>query len=422
MNFNIVGDYMPEREKLAYDLVLLRKNFLDYHSDLLHKTPAKWQTVRDALRPGELAVEITMCPDEMLLLGRDYPAPVSVQIPDELFTEIAKYNPTDAVNINEFYSPNSPLGKLTELLSPYLDGIHTLYISPTNLFSQFNFGAAPYNGRRLGDVFDVVQMTTTADIGRRDEKEKFSSADKALIYGGIDYGPIKPDAPESESDRLGLRGAIAEMRGGFGYLPHTLTEVKAIASIFDDCSLYTGTDASEDQIKATDWPRTEGVLHIATHGYSLPAPSYDESEGTRSRIATIRERSGLLMSGANYSLSGHQAGAEDGILTSKEIADFDMGNVELAVLSSCSSGTGDLTDTTGVVYGVANAMKSAGVKRVIATLWDIPDEASATAMRSFYRHLTSGIGVRQSLRAMRRDMMEQGFADPYYWASFVCLE
>lgn len=188
MNFNIVGDYMPEREKLAYDLVLLRKNFLDYHSDLLHKTPAKWQTVRDALRPGELAVEITMCPDEMLLLGRDYPAPVSVQIPDELFTEIAKYNPTDAVNINEFYSPDSPLGKLTELLSPYLDGIHTLYISPTNLFSQFNFGAAPYNGRRLGDVFDVVQMTTTADIGRRDEKEKFSSADKALIYGGIDYG------------------------------------------------------------------------------------------------------------------------------------------------------------------------------------------------------------------------------------------
>lgn len=81
--------------------------------------------------------------------------------------------PSDAVNINEFYSPDSPLGKLTELLSPYLDGIHTLYISPTNLFSQFNFGAAPYNGRRLGDEFDVVQMTTTADIGRCDEKKSF---------------------------------------------------------------------------------------------------------------------------------------------------------------------------------------------------------------------------------------------------------
>lgn len=42
--------------------------------------------------------------------------------------------PSDAVNINEFYSPDSPLGKLAELLSPYIECIHTLYISYISIY------------------------------------------------------------------------------------------------------------------------------------------------------------------------------------------------------------------------------------------------------------------------------------------------
>lgn len=44
--FNAVGDVMPNCEKLAYDLILLRKNFLEYQSGLLHKTPKRWQAVK----------------------------------------------------------------------------------------------------------------------------------------------------------------------------------------------------------------------------------------------------------------------------------------------------------------------------------------------------------------------------------------
>lgn len=420
--FNTIGDVMREREKLAYDLILLRKNFLDYHSGLLHKTPKRWQAIRDCLAPGELAVEITMCPDEILLLGSDYQAPVSIPIPDEITSRIEEYDLHDATSISQFYSEGSPLPALIDLLSPYLAGVHTLYLSPTNLFAQFNYGAIPYKNECLDNYFDVVQMTTTADIDYVKSKTKAPSIKQAVLYGGIDYGNPSTRNQVGETDHSELADAIAETRSGFGYLPYTLTEVESIAAMFPNSSLYIGADASEQRVKSTDWLRMEGIFHIATHGYSLSSPSLNDSTENSSKIMSIRSRSGLLMAGANYTLSGLSSAEEDGILTSQEIASLDMGNVELTVLSACSSGMGDLTNTTGIVFGVANAMKSAGVKRIVATLWDIPDEASAVAMHSFYQHLKSGNDIACSLRLMRQDLINQGFDNPYYWAAFVNLE
>lgn len=420
--FNTIGDVMREREKLAYDLILLRKNFLDYHSGLLHKTPKRWQAIRDYLAPGELAVEITMCPDEILLLGSDYQAPVSIPIQDEITSRIEEYDLHDATSISQFYSEGSPLPALIDLLSPYLTGVHTLYLSPTNLFAQFNYGAIPYKNGCLDNYFDVVQMTTTADINHVKSMSKAPSIKQTILYGGIDYGNPATRNRMGETHHSELSDAISETRRGFGYLPHTLTEVESIAAMFQNSSLYIGEDASEQRVKSTDWPRMEGILHIATHGYSLSSPSLNDSTENSSKIMSIRSRSGLLMAGANYTLSGLSSAEEDGILTSQEIASLDMGNVELTVLSACSSGMGDLTNTTGIVYGVANAMKSAGVKRIVATLWDIPDEASAVAMHSFYQHLKSGNDIACSLRLMRQDLINQGFDNPYYWAAFVNLK
>ncbi|MGM9816179.1 MAG: CHAT domain-containing protein [Lepagella sp.] len=420
--FNIVGDIMPEREKLAYDLILLRKNFLDYHSGLLHKKPKKWQMVKNSLAPGELAIEITMCPDEILLLGCNYSAPVAIPIPDKIITQIEEYNLHDATSISSFYSEDSPLVALIDLLNPYLADVHTIYLSPTNLFAQFNYGAIPYKNGCLDDYFGVVQMSTTADIGRVKDKAKELPIKQALLYGGIDYGDPSSCQSMGKSHHSKLVKAMAETRRGFEYLPHTLAEVESIAAIVQNSSIYTGTDATEQRIKAFDWPRMTGVFHIATHGYSLPTPTMDNNVDTTSTIMSVRLRSGLLMAGANYSLSGLSPTDEDGILTSQEIASLDMGNVELAVLSACSSGMGDLTNITGVVYGVADAMKSAGVKRILATLWDIPDEASSFAMQYFYKHLTSGHSIAHSLRLMRQDMQGYGYTNPFYWASFVCIE
>lgn len=411
---------MPDRGQVAYDLILLRKNFLDYHTGLLHKVPKRWQDIRESLSAGELAVEITMYPDELLILGKNFNKPMSIPISEELSERISGYTSADALLVNQYYSDDSPLSEIIELLSPHLDGISTLYLSPTNQYAQFNYGAIPFRGNRLEDFVNVVQMTTTADISHvKRSREIHPSSDSSVLIGGVDYDadvrliPLIADVRSSQLPEY--------LRSGFGYLPYSLTEVENISTILgkENCVLLLGQDATEESFSNLSGTRGS-ILHIATHGYSIPKRN-DTANDTVSNIGSVLTRTGLLLAGANKNLHESATLKYDGILTSEELTKMDLSHIQLAVLSFCSSGLGDLTNTTGVVYGVANAMKTSGVDEVLISLWDIPDEATSEAMSSFYRHLMTGISTREALILMRKGMISKGYTDPYYWASFVIL-
>jgi CHAT domain-containing protein len=411
---------MPRREQVAYDLILLRKNFLDYHTGLLHKVPKRWQDIRESLSAGELAVEITMYPDELLILGKDFNKPVSIPISEELSERISAYTSADALLVNQYYSDDSPLSEIIELLSPHLDGISTLYLSPTNQYAQFNYGAIPFRGGRLEDFVNVVQMTTTADISHvKRSRGIHSSSDSSVLIGGVDYDadvrliPLIADVRSSQLPE--------DLRSGFGYLPYSLTEVENISNILgkENCVLLLGQDATEESFSNLSGTRGS-ILHIATHGYSIPKRN-DTANDTVSNIGSVLTRTGLLLAGANKNLHESATLKYDGILTSEEITKLDLSHIQLAVLSFCSSGLGDLTNTTGVVYGVANAMKTSGVPQMLISLWDIPDEATSVAMTSFYQYLMIGVNTREALIMMRKDMISRGYTDPYYWASFFVL-
>lgn len=411
---------MPDREQVAYDLILLRKNFLDYHTGLLHKVPKRWQDIRESLSAGELAVEITMYPDELLILGKNFNKPMSIPISEELSERISGYTSADALLVNQYYSDDSPLSEIIELLSPHLDGISTLYLSPTNQYAQFNYGAIPFRGNRLEDFVNVVQMTTTADISHvKRSREIHPSSDSSVLIGGVDYDadvrliPLIADVRSSQLPEY--------LRSGFGYLPYSLTEVENISTILgkENCVLLLGQDATEESFSNLSGTRGS-ILHIATHGYSIPKRN-DTANDTVSNIGSVLTRTGLLLAGANKNLHESATLKYDGILTSEEITKLDLSHIQLAVLSFCSSGLGDLTNTTGVVYGVANAMKTSGVPQILISLWDIPDEATSVAMTSFYQHLMTGVSIHEALPLTRKGLISNGYSDPYYWASFVIL-
>lgn len=411
---------MPDREQVAYDLILLRKNFLDYHTGLLHKVPKRWQDIRESLSAGELAVEITMYPDELLIIGKNFNKPMSIPISEELSERISGYTSADALLVNQYYSDDSPLSEIIELLSPHLDGISTLYLSPTNQYAQFNYGAIPFRGGRLEDFVNVVQMTTTADISHvKRSREIHPSSDSSVLIGGVDYDadvrliPLIADVRSSQLPE--------DLRSGFGYLPYSLTEVENISTILgkENCVLLLGQDATEESFSNLSGTRGS-ILHIATHGYSIPKRNGTAND-TVSNIGSVLTRTGLLLAGANKNLHESATLKYDGILTSEEITKLDLSHIQLAVLSFCSSGLGDLTNTTGVVYGVANAMKTSGVPQILISLWDIPDEATSVAMTSFYQHLMTGVSIHEALPLTRKDLISNGYSDPYYWASFVIL-
>ena len=60
--------------------------------------------------------------------------------------------------------------------------------------------------------------------------------------------------------------------------------------------------------------------------------------------------------------------------------------LELAVLSACETGLGELTAGEGV-QGLVRAFHLAGCPTVIASLWSVGDDATAALMVVFYHGL-----------------------------------
>ena len=92
-------------------------------------------------------------------------------------------------------------------------------------------------------------------------------------------------------------------------------------------------------------------------------------------------RSGLVLAGAN--LQGKEAPADGGILTAEAIAGLDLDRMDLAVLSACETGLGQVAGGEGV-FGLQRAFHVSGCRNVVASLWQVDDEATAALMGLFY--------------------------------------
>ncbi len=135
-------------------------------------------------------------------------------------------------------------------------------------------------------------------------------------------------------------------------------------------------------------------------------------------------RSGLFLSGANLSLSGQELPNNtcDGILTAFEISKLDLSSVDLAVLSACKTGLGEVKSGEGI-YGLQRGFKKAGVQSIVMSLWEVDDDATQKLMAEFYENYLSGKSKRESLLKSQKEVRETpGWEDPVYWAGFILLD
>lgn len=140
-------------------------------------------------------------------------------------------------------------------------------------------------------------------------------------------------------------------------------------------------------------------LHFATHGY------------------LDSERPGL--SALLFSMVDAQGNPQNGFLRANDIYNLKL-PAELVVLSACQTGLGKEIKGEGLV-GLTRGFMYAGAARVVVSLWNVNDKATADLMTKFYeKMLRQGQRPAAALRAAQVEMWKQKqWQSPYYWAPFT---
>jgi CHAT domain-containing protein len=130
-------------------------------------------------------------------------------------------------------------------------------------------------------------------------------------------------------------------------------------------------------------------------------------------------RSGLALAGANMWLRrvAVPREAEDGLLTAMDVTGMDLLDTDLVVLSACETGLGRVYVGEGV-FGLRRAFILAGVKRLVMSLWRVPDAQTRDLMVVFYQRVLDGEGAAEALRGAQLAMKKK-YPDAYYWAAFI---
>ena len=218
----------------------------------------------------------------------------------------------------------------------------------------------------------------------------------------------------------------------FTPLPGALAESRAIQEICRKkdwtIQMHTGPDASEKQFKSLYAAPIPGILHIASHAFSFGIDSENTETSDPGTLGTMilgsdnpLLRSGILLNGAARSWLGRKdpQEEEDGILTALELSALNFSQTDLIVLSACNTGLGEYRNIEGI-FGLQRALKQAGARQIMMSLWLVPDQQTTDLMVYFYEALTDGQNAEAALTYARRKMQEQGM-NAAYWAGFVLL-
>jgi CHAT domain-containing protein len=140
-------------------------------------------------------------------------------------------------------------------------------------------------------------------------------------------------------------------------------------------------------------------LHFATHGYLDTARA-----GFSAVVLSMFDREGK---------------PQDGFLRTHDIYNLKL-PAELVVLSACETGLGKEVTGEGL-DGLPRAFMYAGARRVVVSLWNVNDKATAALMQQLYAGMLRGNKTpAAALRAAQLEMLRtRQWQSPYFWAPFV---
>ena len=124
------------------------------------------------------------------------------------------------------------------------------------------------------------------------------------------------------------------------------------------------------------------------------------------------------LSGIVLSLVDENGKPQNGFLRLLEIYNLRL-SADLVVLSGCQTALGKQVKGEGLI-GLTRGFMYAGAARVVVSLWEVNDEATAELMKKFYEAMfKKGMRPAAALRTAQLAMWKSPWwKAPYYWAGF----
>lgn len=183
-------------------------------------------------------------------------------------------------------------------------------------------------------------------------------------------------------------------------LPSTRREAEQIIKLVPAAQRKQAFDFAASRQAATDPELSQyRYVHFATHGFlNSQHPEF----------------SGLM-----FTMFDEEGQAQDGFLGAHEVFNLRL-SADVVVLSACQTGLGKEVRGEGLV-GLTRGFMYAGAPRVVVSLWNVSDAATAELMTRFYRGmLVEKLRPAKALQAAQVSMLkDKQYASPFYWAAFT---
>jgi CHAT domain-containing protein len=113
-------------------------------------------------------------------------------------------------------------------------------------------------------------------------------------------------------------------------------------------------------------------------------------------------------------------GREDGKLFLREIWGLPLRGYQLVTLSACDTAIGKQA-SGDIMVSLETAFLRAGAPTILASLWEVDDEATGILMQRFYHSLVKKEKAEALREAQILLMKDPRYAFPYFWAPFILV-
>jgi CHAT domain-containing protein len=276
----------------------------------------------------------------------------------------------------------------------------TWYVSLDGVYNQININSLKYpDGTYVVDKKNIILITNTKDVLELKAPKPYAYAKTAYSIGFPAYGT----------------------QGTVSALPGTKVELEACKNLLlaggYKVTLQMQQDATEQNARKIS---NATIVHFATHGFFVKEDTTANfSMGVESSRSAQNPmlRSGLLLADAENAITG---AASYGVLNAYEVMTIDLTKTDVAILSACETGLGDVKNGEGV-YGLQRAFQVAGCQAIIMSLWKVNDEVTQKLITTFLKNY---LLYKDKEKAFKLAMIEikKVYKEPYYWAAFVLVE